>query len=207
MGLEREKSGEKSHSSGEKYCPLYKPSMILYLIRCCPHARATYECALFVPHRCEHCVRIRSPVCGWPVGEWQLMSQTTEMKTPTLDDAIASCQSTANALNQTIRVNIGGIDMEFSPSNEPAQKPAATKPKAATPTKREPKANAFYEEVIVGGYATRQMRKAWAATKGKNMIGVPLDIAQRNGWASKKTGKVTKKGAKAAKPTRTTTWA
>jgi hypothetical protein len=70
------------------------------------------------------------------------MPQTTEMKTPTLDDAIASCQSTANALNQTIRVNIGGIDMEFSPSNEPAQKPAATKPKAATPTKPKHKAKA-----------------------------------------------------------------
>tara|TARA_R100001510_G_C7568708_1_gene145956 strand:+ start:33 stop:431 length:399 start_codon:yes stop_codon:yes gene_type:complete len=130
------------------------------------------------------------------------MPETVETQ-PTLDDAIASCQATANALNQTIRVNIGGIDMEFSPaSTTTTQKPAATKPKAATPTKRKPKANAFYEEVIVGGYAKRQMRKAWAATKGKNMKGVPLDIAQRNGWASKRTGKVTKKG-ESAKPTAT----
>jgi len=87
------------------------------------------------------------------------------------------------------------------------EQPAATQPKAktATPTERKPKANAFYEKVIVGGYANRQKRQAWAATKGKNMKGVSLSVAQRNGWASKKTGKVTKKG-KSAKPKRTVSW-
>ena len=130
------------------------------------------------------------------------MPQTTEMKTPTLVDMVASLQAAANVSNQTIAVEIDGKMMTFNPTTEPTQKPAATKPKAATPTKRKPKANAFYEEVIVGGYANRQMRKAWAATKGKNMKGVSLNIAQRNGWASKRTGKVTKKG-ESAKPTAT----
>ena len=76
----------------------------------------------------------------------------------------------------------------------------------ATPTKRKPKANKFYDEVIVGGYANRQLRQAWRATKGKNMKGVSLSVAQANGWASKRTGKVTKKG-KSAKPKRTVSWA
>tara|TARA_A200000159_G_C7160275_1_gene271006 strand:+ start:204 stop:659 length:456 start_codon:yes stop_codon:yes gene_type:complete len=72
------------------------------------------------------------------------MPQTTEIKTPTLDDAMLSCQATANALNQKIRVNIDGLDVTFSPASddEPAQKPAATKPKAATPTKPKRKAKA-----------------------------------------------------------------
>jgi len=80
--------------------------------------------------------------------------------------------------------------------------PAAT----ATPTKRKPKANEFYNEVIVGGYAKREMRRAWKATKGENMKGVSLSVAQANGWASKRTGRVTKKG-KSAKPKRTVSWA
>ena len=79
-------------------------------------------------------------------------------------------------------------------------------PATATPTKRKPKANKFYDEVIVGKYAKRQMRRAWKATKGKNMENVSLSVAQANGWASKRTGKVTKKG-KSAKPKRTVTWA
>ena len=171
--------------------------MILYLTRCCPHARATYECALFVPHRCEHCVRIRSPVCGWPVGEWQLMPQTTEMKTPVLDDAIASCQATANALNQTIRVNIGGLDMVFSPSTEPTQKPAATKPKAATPTKRTESAaqKKFRADILDAKYAKRQANKVWKATKPDYMFGVSYDKASKLGWA-KKDGTISKKGEK-----------
>tara|TARA_R100001230_G_C5632241_1_gene139674 strand:+ start:273 stop:671 length:399 start_codon:yes stop_codon:yes gene_type:complete len=120
----------------------------------------------------------------------------------------ALCIALANAGVKYTVTPDGQIFVDESAAQQHAEQPAATKPKAkkTTPTKRKPKANAFYEEVIVGGYAKRQMRQTWAATKGKNMAGVPLDIAQRNGWASKKTGKVTKKGEKAAKPTRTTTW-
>ena len=181
--------------------------MILYLTRCCPHARATYECALSVSHRCRHCARISSPVCGWPVGERQ-MPQTMETQ-PTLDDAIASCQATANALNQTIRVNIGGIDMEFSPaSTEPAQKPKATKPKAkATPTKRKRKAkeNTFHRDVIVGKRQNRLKIRNWRATKTSNMHQISQKVAEAHGWSSSKTGKITQKGRK-AQPKRTVTW-
>jgi len=96
--------------------------------------------------------------------------------------------------------------LEITPLTATSPQPAASpKPKAkTTPTKRKPKANKFYDEVIVGGYAARQKRQAWAATKGKNMKGVPQSVAERNGWSSSKTGKVTKKG-KSAKPT--ATWA
>jgi len=101
----------------------------------------------------------------------------------------------------------GQLIVNATVAEQHAEQPAATKPKAkTTPTKRKPKANAFYTEVIVGGRANRMKRSAWKATKGDNMYGVPQKVAERNGWSSSKTGKVTKKG-KSAKPKRTVSWA
>ncbi len=118
---------------------------------------------------------------------------------PTLDDAIASCQATANAMNQTIRVNIGGIDMEFSPaSTEPKQEPKATTPKAkATPTKRKESEaqKMFRANILEGKYAKRRANDVWKATKPDYMFGVSYTVALRKGWA-KKDGTISKKGEK-----------
>ena len=167
--------------------------MILYLLRCCPCTRATYECALFVPHRCEHCVQITSPVCGWPVGERQ-MPQTVETQ-PTMVDMIASLQDAANLKQQTIAVQVDGKMMTFVPTIEPTQKPKATKPKAkATPTKKPKRKSKKSNDFI----DFRRRGHVWKACKPKNLIGMSLNEAIGFGIANH-DGTLTPYGKKVGK--------